>query len=62
MGAELPLEMTLPPALIQGSSRSIRCRCKIVRVEEPDANGQIGVAATVGRFRFVRPDQPQASD
>ena len=54
-GAELEWELTLPPELSQGNVVRIRCRGKVVRVERPDAEGKIGVAATIENYEFIKP-------
>ena len=57
VGTELEWEITFPSELSASRIR-IRCRGKIVRVERPDAAGQIGVAAALESCEFVREPAP----
>ena len=56
LGSVLEFELNLPPELCAGKNVRIRCRGTIVRVEEPDTEGAVGVAATIESYEFVRPD------
>ncbi len=53
LGSELEWEMTLSSPLSPGEIR-ILCRGKIIRVEPPDANGRVGVAASLQSYEFLR--------
>jgi hypothetical protein len=54
-GSELEFELNLPPELAAGKSVRIRCRGKIVRVENTASNGAgTRVAATIENYEFVR--------
>ncbi len=55
-GSELDWELMLPPELCGGEKVRIRCHGKVVRVERPDAQGKIGVAATIESYRFIKAD------
>ena len=55
-GSELEFELNLPPELAAGRQVRIRCRGKIVRVEEGGEDRAIRVAATIENYEFVRPD------
>ncbi len=54
VGSQLECTVTLPPELCQGNMIRIRCRGKIVRVEPPDAQKKVGVAATIEDYEFVK--------
>jgi c-di-GMP-binding flagellar brake protein YcgR len=55
-GAEIEFELNLPPELAAGRNVRIRCRGKIVRVEEPAQEGSVRVAATIESYEFLRPE------
>ena len=55
-GAEIEFELNLPPELAAGRNVRIRCRGKIVRVEEPGREGNVRVAATIDSYEFLRPE------
>ncbi len=54
-GSELELELALPPEICQGSTVRVHCRGRIVRVERPDSEGRVGVAATIEAYEFLKP-------
>ncbi len=54
LGSELECVVTLPPEFCQGNTVQVRCRGKIVRVERPDAQNKIGVAATIEEYEFLK--------
>ena len=56
VGASLEFLLTLPEPITKGSPVRIRCVGKVVRVEKSPAGniGQLGVAATIERYEFVR--------
>ena len=56
-GSEMNFELVLPSQMTHGEPVHIRCHGKIVRVERPDAEGKIGVAATIESFDFVRAEK-----
>lgn len=56
IGSELECVLTLPPELCQGNTIQVRCRGKIVRVERPDTDNNIGVAATIEDYEFIKTD------
>jgi hypothetical protein len=55
-GAELEALLPIPSALHQEPDRWVRCRCRVVRVEELSDTGEFGVAATIEESQAV----PQA--
>ena len=54
--SELELELTLPPQLTGGKNTRIRCRGKLVRVEQRSGKGPLGVAATIEEYEFIHND------
>jgi c-di-GMP-binding flagellar brake protein YcgR len=55
-GSEVEFELNLPPELAAGKSVRIRCRGRIVRVENPNNGAGVRVAATIENYEFVRPE------
>ena len=56
VGTSVEFLMTLPEPLTKGTPVRIRCIGKVVRVE-PDSksnHSQVGIAATIERYEFVR--------
>jgi len=56
IGTSVEFLMTLPEPLTKGTPVRIRCIGKVVRVE-PDSkagHSQVGIAATIERYEFVR--------
>ncbi|MBI4463260.1 MAG: PilZ domain-containing protein [Acidobacteria bacterium] len=56
-GSEIRFELVLPSQLTHGESVHIRCRGKIIRVERPDEQGRMGVAATIDSYDFVKTEK-----
>ncbi len=54
LGSLLEFELPLPPELAGGSLVRLRCRGRVVRLERPDVEGRVGVAATIERYQFVK--------
>ena len=54
LGTELECEVTLPPELCQGNTIQVKCRGRIVRVERREGEPNIGVAATIEDYEFVK--------
>lgn len=56
IGTSVEFLMTLPEPLTKGTPVRIRCIGKVVRVEPEDKSGhsQVGIAATIERYEFVR--------
>jgi hypothetical protein len=56
VGSPVEFLMTLPEPITKGSPVRIRCIGKVVRVEKnaPAAAGNLGVAATIERYEFIR--------
>lgn len=56
LGTSVEFLMTLPEPLTKGTPVRIRCIGKVVRVEPDSKSGhsQVGIAATIERYEFVR--------
>ena len=54
IGTALEFVLTLPEEITKGSSVRIKCVGKVVRVDRPRESSQIGVAATIERYEFLR--------
>ncbi|HZQ91840.1 MAG TPA: PilZ domain-containing protein [Terriglobales bacterium] len=52
-GAEMELVVMLPPELTNGSSAWVCCQARVVRVEDPGADGMFGVAAVMERYAVL---------
>lgn len=53
VGTDLEFEVNLPPELSAGRNVRIRCHGRVVRVDAPDNEGGMGVAATIESYEFV---------
>jgi hypothetical protein len=56
-GAELEMVLILPPELTQGERRWVCCQASVVRVEDSENGGDLGVAARI-RSMEVLPEIP----
>jgi hypothetical protein len=57
IGTSLEFVLTLPHEITNGQAVRVRCKGKIVRVDRgANAHGTLGVAATIERYEFVRPN------
>jgi len=54
IGSELGFELNLPPELGAGKDVRINCRGRIVRVDRISGSHQVGVAATIDSYEFIR--------
>jgi PilZ domain-containing protein len=52
-GTELDLVVVLPPELTFGEKRWVCCQARVVRVEERQSDGKVGVAASIHRFEVL---------
>jgi len=46
-GSDLEIVLMLPPELTHGEKRWVCCQASVVRVEQADGTGQMGVAANI---------------
>jgi len=51
---KLEFEITIPGSLLGVSEGKLRCRGKVVRVEEHSGSGRVGVAATIDSYHFAK--------
>ena len=60
-GSKLEFVITLPTEITLTGPVQIRCIGKVVRVDR-GTGGQIGVAATIDRYEFLRLKEPKEED
>ncbi|HEX3323176.1 MAG TPA: PilZ domain-containing protein [Terriglobales bacterium] len=50
-----PIEftLTLPPEITLAESINVRCKGKVVRIDDPAANGKMAVAAVIEEYEFL---------
>jgi hypothetical protein len=53
-GSPVEIVMTLPHELTQAGPVRVRCLGRVLRSTNPDDIGQIGVAAAIERYEFMR--------
>ena len=55
VGSSLEFILTLPGEITQGKAVKVKCRGKVVRVDQGALDGNaVGLAATIERYEFVR--------
>jgi hypothetical protein len=52
-GAAIEFTLTLPPEITLTESIRVRCKGKVVRVEEGDGEGRVAVAAVIDEYEFL---------
>src|SRR5213594_3236406 len=52
-GSDIEFTLTLPPEITLTESIRVRCRGKVVRVDEGTANGKVAVAAVIDEYKFL---------
>lgn len=52
-GSEIEFTLTLPPEITLTESIRVRCKGKIVRVEDTAPNGKVAVAAVIHEYEFL---------
>jgi len=52
-GAAIEFTLTLPPEITLTESIHVRCKGKVVRVDEPGADGKVAVAAVIEEYEFL---------
>jgi hypothetical protein len=52
-GSELEMVLILPPELTHGEKQWVCCRASVVRVEDGDRAGNIGVAASIRSIEIL---------
>src|SRR3954471_5106120 len=56
VGSSLEFVLTLPRELTDGQPVQVKCRGKVVRVDQTATENGVGVAATIERYEFIRPN------
>lgn len=52
-GATIEFTLTLPPEITLTDSIRVRCKGKVVRVDHPQHNEKVGIAAAIDQYDFV---------
>jgi hypothetical protein len=52
-GAAIEFTLTLPPEITLTESIQVRCRGKVVRVDDQSPDGKLAVAAVIEEYEFV---------
>jgi hypothetical protein len=52
-GSELEMVLILPPELTQGEKRWVCCQASVVRLEERNDSGELGVAAVIKNLQVL---------
>jgi PilZ domain len=52
-GSELEMVLILPPELTQGEKRWVCCQASVVRLEERNGGGEVGVAAVIKNLQVL---------
>ncbi len=54
VGSSLEFVLTLPREITRGKSVRVKCKGKVVRVDQVSEGSAVGVAATIDRYEFIR--------
>ena len=52
-GSSIEFTLTLPPEITLTESIRVRCKGKVVRVENPGSDGKVAVAAVIDEYEFL---------
>jgi PilZ domain len=52
-GSRIEFTLILPPEITLTESIRVRCKGKVVRVDEGSANGKVAVAAVIDEYEFL---------
>lgn len=52
-GSPIEFTLTLPPEITLTESIRVRCKGKVVRVDEGPSNGKVAVAAIIDEYEFL---------
>lgn len=52
-GSPIEFTLTLPPEITLTESIHVRCKGKVVRVENPSTDGKMAVAAVIDEYEFL---------
>ncbi len=53
VGSDLEFTLTLPSEITLTDSIRVRCKGKVVRVEQPAGGGRVGIAAAIEQYDFI---------
>jgi hypothetical protein len=53
VGSQIEFTLTLPPEITLTESIRVRCKGKVVRMEERDSNDKVVVAAVIDEYEFL---------
>jgi hypothetical protein len=54
-GATIEFTLTLPPEITLTESIQVRCKGKVVRVDNGSPDGKVAVAAVIDEYEFISP-------
>lgn len=61
LGSRIECHLTLPAEAFGGQPVRLHCVGKVVRIEQPNEAGRIGIACTIEHYTFLKPtDAPSA--
>ena len=52
-GAPIEFTLTLPPEITLTESIHVRCKGRVVRVDQPGEDGKVAVAAVIDEYEFL---------
>lgn len=52
-GSQIEFTLTLPPEITLTESIRVRCKGKVVRVDDANSNGKVAVAAVIDEYEFL---------
>lgn len=52
-GSSIEFTLTLPPEITLTDSIRVKCNGKVVRVDQPQNGGKIGIAAAIDQYDFI---------
>ena len=53
IGSPIEFTLTLPPEITLTESIRVRCKGKVVRVDDSNSNGKVAVAAVIDEYEFL---------
>jgi hypothetical protein len=56
LASEVEFFMTLPPQMCQGRNVRVHCQGRVVRREDLEGEGRIGIAAAIDEYEFIPVD------
>jgi hypothetical protein len=52
-GSPIEFTLTLPPEITLTESIRVRCKGRVVRVDQTGTNGKVGIAAVIDQYEFL---------